>query len=261
MTMTGDRELAGQTFRTNVLIDSGAGGIFIDERFIRRNGIPVTPLRKIIQVFNVDGTTNKQGRITHCAWLKLKIGERYIDTRFLISGLGKQDVILGLPWLKQYNPRIDWQKGTLDIDDIWLPRFPGSVFQKTSEQARQYTWRKEYHTTMEGELEETPVLIEKEDNGMDLCALWNYHGKGEELEINAKTSISQRLQQEADQKQEKPKKELPQEYSDFAKIFDQQTSERLPEHKIWDHAIDLKPDFVPQDCKIYPLTVEETEDR
>jgi len=29
------------------------------------------------------------------------------------------------------------------------------------------------------------------------------------------------------------------------------------EHKSWDHAIDLKPNFIPKDCKVYPLSPEE----
>lgn len=31
----------------------------------------------------------------------------------------------------------------------------------------------------------------------------------------------------------------------------------MPERRIYDHAIDLKPDFVAQDCKVYPLTPAE----
>jgi len=35
----------------------------------------------------------------------------------------------------------------------------------------------------------------------------------------------------------------------------------MPEHKAWDHAIDLKPDFIPKDCKVYPLSPEEQEEQ
>jgi len=31
----------------------------------------------------------------------------------LVTGLGKQEIILGLPWLKEENPDINWRKGTL----------------------------------------------------------------------------------------------------------------------------------------------------
>ena len=40
-------------------------------------------------------------------------------------------------------------------------------------------------------------------------------------------------------------------------MFEQVASKRLPEHGKWDHAIDLNPDFVPRDCKIYPKNPRE----
>jgi len=35
----------------------------------------------------------------------------------------------------------------------------------------------------------------------------------------------------------------------------------MPERKTWDHAIDLKTDFIPKDCKIYPLSSEEQKEQ
>ena len=54
-----------QTVETLALIDSGAGGMFIDEQFARANNIPLTPLLTAIPVYNVDGTQNRQGAIAH----------------------------------------------------------------------------------------------------------------------------------------------------------------------------------------------------
>ena len=55
-TLVGDRKIAGKEFDTKALIDSGAGGNFLDENFVRKNGIPVAPLKRGIKVYNVDGT-------------------------------------------------------------------------------------------------------------------------------------------------------------------------------------------------------------
>jgi len=35
----------------------------------------------------------------------------------------------------------------------------------------------------------------------------------------------------------------------------------MPEHKPWDHAIDLKPNSIPKDCKVYPLSPEEQKEQ
>ena len=32
-----------------------------------------------------------------------------------VSGLGKQSLILGYNWLKDHNPKIDWEKGKVEM--------------------------------------------------------------------------------------------------------------------------------------------------
>ena len=39
----------------------------------------------------------------------LRIGERITKTWFYVTGLGKQKVILGFPWLRDENPNVDWK--------------------------------------------------------------------------------------------------------------------------------------------------------
>jgi hypothetical protein len=67
------------------LIDSGAAGIFMDKAFADEHNIRQIPLLKTIRVFNVDGTKKKAGNISHCAWIKTKIGRHKTDTRVLIQ--------------------------------------------------------------------------------------------------------------------------------------------------------------------------------
>ncbi|EAU82797.2 hypothetical protein CC1G_10916 [Coprinopsis cinerea okayama7 len=57
----------------------------------------------------------QQGCITHFARLELTVDGYSEWTDFLITDLGGEDVILGLPWLRKINPQIDWRKGTLEI--------------------------------------------------------------------------------------------------------------------------------------------------
>lgn len=54
---------------------------------------------------------------------------------------------------------------------------------------------------------------------------------------------------------------VPSVYQKHAKVFSEKESERLPEHKPWDHAIDLKPD-APETMrtKIYPMSANEQEE-
>ncbi|KAL5529849.1 hypothetical protein ACEPAF_6106 [Sanghuangporus sanghuang] len=46
---------------------------------------------------------------------------------------------------------------------------------------------------------------------------------------------------------------------EYADVFSEESFKRLPNHRTWDHAIDLKPDFKPSDCKVYLLSPREQE--
>ena len=45
----------------------------------------------------------------------------------------------------------------------------------------------------------------------------------------------------------------------YEAVFSEESYEKLSEHRSWDHAIDLKTDFKPTDCKIYPLNLKQNE--
>ena len=47
---------------------------------------------------------------------------------------------------------------------------------------------------------------------------------------------------------------LPPEYTKWKKVFEKKASERFPERRPWDHAIELKEDFKPKRGKIYNLS-------
>ena len=82
------------------LIDSGAGGKFIDQNFAKKAGFKIQKLKKPMIAQNVDGTKNKTGMITSFVTLNLKINGRTTITDLMVTGLGKQKIILGFPWLK-----------------------------------------------------------------------------------------------------------------------------------------------------------------
>ena len=96
---------------------------------------------------------------------------------------------------------------------------------------------------------DTTLATLETDNIYPLDKIW----------INAKTGISQTLaiQESADKKEKTLDEMLPAEVMDYKDVFDKQTAEHFLESRPWDHAIDLKEDFVPKDCKIYPLSSPE----
>ena len=111
-----------ETVETNALIDSGAGGEFIDQNYAKTLNLPLKTLDKPIPAINVDGTLNKKGTIKHYVNLELEIFGRLQTIRLLVTGLGKQKILLGFPWLQKNNPIIDWQTGTFPWRPMHVPR-------------------------------------------------------------------------------------------------------------------------------------------
>src|SRR5882757_5311019 len=99
------------------LIDSGAAGHFIDWGFVRRNNIRTHDIKDPIEVRNVDGTPNKAGSITKACKLYYSLQNRVMTSTFLVTTLGREDIILGLPWLRTINPQIDWSQDLITVED------------------------------------------------------------------------------------------------------------------------------------------------
>jgi hypothetical protein len=100
----------GRVVETRALIDSGAGGLFIDEDFTKSLHAPMQSLSRSIPVFNVDRAPNKSGVIKKFVQVMVEIKGRSRNHKFLVTALGKQRVILGYPWLEDKDPDIDWRQ-------------------------------------------------------------------------------------------------------------------------------------------------------
>lgn len=108
--------LAGEKdVEINMFVDSGAGGIFIHPRVVIRLRLEPKRLAKSIPVFNVDNTPNKSRKITHEVIVPVRMGTETRRIRAWVTDIGKEDFILGFPWLKQENPDIDWGKGQVTL--------------------------------------------------------------------------------------------------------------------------------------------------
>ena len=105
-----------RTITTTALIDCGATGNFIDPSLVGHLLLPSRTI-PLLQAFNVDGTANKQGRITAATTIHCQAANFEDDLTLMIIGLGRSQVVLGMPWLTKHNPRIDWEKKTVTLDD------------------------------------------------------------------------------------------------------------------------------------------------
>jgi len=59
--------------------------------------------------------------------------------------------------------------------------------------------------------------------------------------------------------EEEAKKMVPEKFHLWIKVFRKKQSERMPTKKMWDHAIEVKEEFVPRKGKVYPLSMDKRE--
>ena len=54
--------------------------------------------------------------VTHCAQLHFRLGDHYDELWCFVTTLGKFDLILGMPWLEQHDPKVSFCTRTLTFD-------------------------------------------------------------------------------------------------------------------------------------------------
>ena len=73
-----------------------------------------------MKALNVNGTENKRGTIKQYVDLTFTINERPKTQQLFLTGLRKQRIIVGFPWLQEQNPIINWRTGKF----CWQTRIP-----------------------------------------------------------------------------------------------------------------------------------------
>jgi hypothetical protein len=269
-----------ETVETLALIDSGAGGMFIDQNYAKNSGFEIRKLDQPLLARNVDGTENKRGRITSFVDLKVEINDRKMDVRLLVTGLGSQRIILGFPWLNEHNPIIDWKTGKF----TWRTANFGQ--RRPLKIKRRYPYhpcqplmlakrlaRQAINQQIEQQTFPKPTVVDEEDEEEDLNRTQNPAPDNnillaivEELEeemdevwIRTKTSSSIEFHLRHDEKKEDIPltEQIPEEYHEYLDVFDEDKADRFPGPRPWDHKIELKEGFQPKSFKSYNLTPEE----
>jgi len=111
------------------LLNCGAIGSFIDKDFIRLKRMNTQTLLHNIPVFNIDSSPNEAGQSSEVVDVVLRYKTHSEKMLLADSGLGKQSLILGYDWLKNHNPKIDWEKGEVKMTCCLL-RYEGECAQQ-----------------------------------------------------------------------------------------------------------------------------------
>jgi len=122
----------GQAEET-ALLDTGATENFIDYKTVARLRLGTQKLTIPRPVFNVDGTNNHHGTITHACDLMVKQENWKERQHFYVLNLGRDRLILGYPWFCAFTPDIDWTNAQLHGPQIKMETLKLETFQKLKE--------------------------------------------------------------------------------------------------------------------------------
>ena len=177
----------------------------------------------------------------------------------------KDKIILGLPWLNHINPTINWVNKHVDIHEATDQTEEYNLATATKHfTIRKATQEPPTHPKLlpwEHEKEE-PIYPDENFVNYVRGAQYVYTkatnrfqmiiGKLRPLTI-AKTSIASKL---AQQTKETPVTLL-EEYAEYAEVFSEEASQKMPPSRPYDHPILLDETFVPKIGKVYPLSPDE----
>jgi hypothetical protein len=191
----------------------------------RRLGLGTQLLETPRPIFNVDGMKNKAGALTHYTELLVSQDDKRAIQRFYLTHLGEHRAVLGLPWLRTFNPLIDWANremkgGTVEMTTVDKPH-----------------WARTYHLQVKG------LQITKEQDLEEGDEVW--------VSLN-RTTVAQEMAQKYSANQRAM--EIPKQFQEFAKVFLEEEAKAFPLSREDDHAIRFKEGSNPTiKCKIYPM--------
>jgi len=223
------------------LLDCGATECFIHPRVVERLKLITRKLVKPQKVQNVDGSPNKSGEILEAIDLLVNNNGQKASHSFFVANIGRDDFILGYPFFEASNPNVDWSGGRIEgfttilstNADTWRPPLKGTRRQDS-----------------------TPAWVR-------CIPGWE---EGDEIWLQtrvAKTTVAQQLAEAATDKRKRTWQEIvPERYHRHGKVFSEKASERFPDRRPWDHAIELKDDAPTSiNCQVYPLSPKEKEEQ
>ena len=87
-----------------------------------------------VRIRNVDGTGNSRGLVTHEIEVNIYYQGHVERMKLDVCNLGRTEVILGMPWLVNHNPEINWEMG--EVRMLRCPQLRGKNKEKKEKQEK-----------------------------------------------------------------------------------------------------------------------------
>lgn len=199
------------------MVDSGANANFVSVNFIRQHRLTTSRKTTPYRLNVIDGSpiNTESGNITsELLDLPLQIYQHKEIISLDIIPMDTYDVILGIPWLQQHNPTINWTRRNLSLKHCLNHTSSKPLIQPNI-------------TTVNG----TQLLENLEE---PYTGGYLYPVPTDNTPTNSNG--------------------LPKEYLEYTDVFSEESATHLPKHQPWDHEIPLEKDTKPKFGPIYSLS-------
>jgi hypothetical protein len=205
--------------RASMMLDSGSTGNFISEKFVKQNKLQVRKLEIVKHVKLADGNGNH--RVSEYVSERISIGSYSESVELQVMPLSVSNVILGMPWLKQHNPEIDWSSGTVRvIHNQQICKLPSTQYVSKIEMVSAIQIKRDIMDSETAYL----AIVQPADNGASKPVV---------------------------------KHELVEQYKD---VFPDDLPKGLPPARVLDHKIELEPGHTPPSKAPYRLSQVEIDE-
>jgi hypothetical protein len=209
------------------MVDSGATGNFISAEWVYQHQIQTQRKNQPYYLTVADGSEmpTNEGRVAlETKPLRVVSQQHHMTITFDVLRLATYDIILGMPWLRQHNPQINWIRGTLYYA-------PSGVTGKPTQQLN--------------------ALVDEEKRK-------NRNSESPEMRPNRVGTASGQEGHKDDGKGRHEPLDIPEQYKEWEHLFQEEmTIAALPKHQPWDHEIELQPGKQPTFGPIYQLSEKE----
>lgn len=108
------------------MIDSGATNNFMSPRYRENMKIEGRQKENVEPLLGLDGQKLGTGQVSvETVPVTMAVGQHVESIAFDVTPLGnKYDVVLGISWLEDHNPTIDWRQRTLHLNNCHCPKGP-----------------------------------------------------------------------------------------------------------------------------------------
>ena len=257
----------------NVLVDSGATDNFIDFSLANTRPDLLCPLDVPLSLELFDGNLTSSGNVTHELRTPL-IFDNGVSrvVRFLVTQLHPSaPVVLGLPWLRDENPVIDWPSLTLSLaapdthklegtdsgtssPKSYIPEYSQSTPGSRAKNAESRTLPDSTSTApptpqirlISARTFADAILTGEEAYHMYVAPASNLQGsRATPIPSNPIPTYSE---------EHLLHKHVPTHYHQYADVFSENVAKEIPPHRPYDHKIDLLDGTTPPHSHIYNMS-------